>query len=77
MTRPSAVLTRRPARTLPAAICEMVRRYGSSKYRAGLAFNSATGTLFGKPWEHWDRAGRRQYAALQRLTHAVHGPEVW
>ncbi|MDI1466281.1 hypothetical protein QEZ54_35420 [Catellatospora sp. KI3] len=77
MTRPAAVLTRRPGRPLPLAIQEMAGRYGTSMQRVGLAFNSATGTLHGKSWEYWNRAGRRQYAALVRLARAAQRPEVW
>jgi hypothetical protein len=60
---------------LAHAIADMAARYGSSMHAAGLAYN-ADGTFDGKPWVHYERAARRQFGALQRLTRALRDVEV-
>jgi hypothetical protein len=58
---------------LRSALLEMVIRYGDSMQRYGMATG---GTFDGKSWEHWRRATRRQFAAIQRLAYALRDVEV-
>lgn len=61
---------------LADAITAMAGRLSTSAHRAGLAYNSASGSLMGKTHEQWSARSARQFKAVQRLTNALRDVEV-
>lgn len=61
---------------LAYAIDNMASRLSISMFRAGLAYNSPSGSLMGKTHEQWSAAGARQFKAAQRLTRALRDIDV-
>lgn len=56
------------------ALIEMVMRYGDACQREGVCFTRDTHD--GKPLDHWSRARRRRFRAVQRLSAALRDAEV-
>jgi len=56
---------------LSDAVTGMAARYGDSMHCQALAFAAGSGSFADKPWKYYERAARRQFRALQRLTRAL------